>query len=217
MARGVTAKRVGQACIHTLRWTVVMLRNGRLPAGVGALALAAVLTYVVTDARFSVDTVVVTGVAALPGSTVAEASGVLGESVFRVDSAAVAQRVAALPSLQHVDVVTEAPDRLIVHVVERQPVMIWDAGGASFLVDETGDVLGQADPSNPVALPRLQALAGEPYARRRRNGGCDARACDARAQCAAAGGGGADAGGDHPRPRHGYRRADGQMAGDCGK
>ena len=56
MAQGVTTKRVGQACIHTLRWTVVMLRNGRLPAGAGALALAAVLTYVVTDARFSVDT-----------------------------------------------------------------------------------------------------------------------------------------------------------------
>ncbi|MGI8854320.1 MAG: cell division protein FtsQ/DivIB [Thermomicrobiales bacterium] len=160
MARGVTAKRVGQACIHTLRWMVVMLRNGRLPAGAGALALAAILTYVVTDARFSVDTVVVTGVASLPGSTVAEASGVLGESVFRVDSAAVARRVAALPGLQHVEVVTEAPDRLIVHVTERQPVMIWDAGDASFLVDEAGDVLGQADASNPLVLPRLQALPG---------------------------------------------------------
>lgn len=162
MARGVTARRVGQACIHTLRWTMVMLRNGRLPAGVGALALTAVLAYVVTDARFAVDTVVVTGVASLPGSTVAEASGVLGESVFRVDSAAVAQRVATLPSLQHVEVTTEAPDRLIVHVTERQPVMIWDAGGASFLIDETGDVLGQSDASNPVALPRLQVLPGNP-------------------------------------------------------
>jgi cell division protein FtsQ len=160
MAQGVTMKRVGQACIHTLRWAVVMLRNGRLPAGAGALALAAVLTYVVTDARFSVDTVVVTGVAALPGSTVAEASGVLGESVFRVDSAAVAGRIAALPGLQHIDVTTEAPDRLIVHVTERQPVMIWDAGGSSFLIDDAGDVLGQADPNNPVALPHLQVLPG---------------------------------------------------------
>ena len=62
MAKGMTAKRVGQACLHTLRWTVVMLRNGRLPAGAGALVLGAILTYVVTDARFSVDTVVVTGV-----------------------------------------------------------------------------------------------------------------------------------------------------------
>src|SRR5258708_40272803 len=118
MARGITAKRVGQACIHTLRWMVVMLRNGRLPAGAGALALAAILTYVVTDARFSVDTVVVTGVASLPGSSIAEASGVLGQSVFAVESATVARRLAALPGVQHVDVRTEAPDRLVVQITE---------------------------------------------------------------------------------------------------
>jgi cell division protein FtsQ len=162
MATGITAKRVGQACIQTLRWTVVMLRNGRLPAGVGALALAAILTYVVTDARFSVDTVVVTGVAALPGSSIAEASGVLGHSVFAVESATVARRLAALPGVQHVDVRTEAPDRLVVQITERQAVMIWDAGDVSYLVDEVGDVIGQDDPAAPLALPRLQTLAGNP-------------------------------------------------------
>lgn len=162
MAKGMTARRVGQACLHTLRWTVVMLRNGRLPAGAGALALGAILTYVVTDARFSVDTVVVTGVAALPGSAVAEASGVLGASVFGVDSAAVARRIAALPGLQHVDVTTEAPDRLIVHVTERRAVMIWDAGDVSFLIDDAGDVIGQVDASSTNDLPRLRALPGIP-------------------------------------------------------
>lgn len=162
MARGITAKRAGQACVHTLRWTVVMLRNGRLPAGIGALALATILTYVVTDARFVVDTVVVTGVAALPGSTIAETSGVLGQSVFGVDSAAVARRLAALPGVQRADVHIEAPDRLVVRITERRAVMIWDAGEVSYLVDEAGDVLGQEDPAAPLALPRLQTLAGMP-------------------------------------------------------
>src|SRR5690242_12855276 len=125
MARGITAKRVGQACAHTFRWTVVMLRNGRLPAGVGALALAAILAYVVTDARFSVGTVVVTGVAMVPGATIAESSGALGESVFHVDSAAVARRIAALPALRHVDIRTELPNRLVVHIAERRAALVW--------------------------------------------------------------------------------------------
>ncbi len=162
MARGVTAKRVGQACVHLCRWMLVMLRNGRLPAGAGALALAGVLAYVVTDVRFSVDQVVVTGVAALPGSAVAEASGVLGQSVFSVESGAVARRVAALPGVEHAEVHTEAPDRLVIAISERQAVMIWDAVGQSFLVDTLGDVLGQVDPAAIPALPHLQALAGIP-------------------------------------------------------
>ncbi len=162
MARGMTAKRVGQACAHILRWAMVMVRNGRLPAGIGALALGGLLAFVLTDARFAVNRVVVTGVAALPGSTVAETTGVVGRSVFGVDNAAVARRIAALPGVQRGDVHTEAPDTIVVRVVERQSVLVWDAAGQSYLVDEAGDVLGQPDATAPPSLPHLQALAGIP-------------------------------------------------------
>ncbi len=162
MARGMTAKRVGQACIHTLRWAVVMVRNGRLPAGVGALILGGALAFVMTDARFAVNRVVVTGVAALSGATVAETTGVVGQSVFRVDSAAVARRIAALPGVQRSDIHTEAPDTLVVRIEERQAVLVWDAADQSYLVDEAGDVLGQPDANAPPSLPHLQALAGVP-------------------------------------------------------
>lgn len=162
MAHGVTAKRVGQACVHTLRWAVVMLRNGRLPAGVGALILGGALAFVVTDARFAVNRVVVVGVAALPGSTIAETTGVLGQSVFRVESAAVAQRIAALPGVQRSDVYTETPDTIVVRIEERQAVLIWESADQSYLVDDAGDVLGQPDANAPPSLPHLQALAGIP-------------------------------------------------------
>ncbi len=161
MARGMTAKRVGQACARTLRWAVVMVRNGRLPAGIGALVLGGVLAFVVTDAQFSVDRVVVVGVAGLPGSMVAETTGVLGQSVFRVDSAAVARRIAALPGVQRSDVHTEAPNTIVVRIEERQAVLVWEAADQSFLVDAVGDVLGQPDPSAPP-LPRVRALSGIP-------------------------------------------------------
>ncbi|GEM_PF-506810 len=161
MARGMTAKRVGQACVHTLRWAMVMLRNGRLPAGIGALVLGGSLAFVMTDARFSVNRVVVTGVAALSGSTIAETTGVLGQSVFSVDSAAVARRIAALPGVQRSEVRTEAPDTIVVRIEERHAALVWDAGDQSYLVDEAGDVLGQSD-ANAPPLPHLQALAGIP-------------------------------------------------------
>lgn len=162
MARGMTAKRVGQACIYTLRWAVVMVRNGRLPAGVGALILGGALAFVMTDARFAVNRVIVTGVAALSGSTVAETTGVVGQSVFSVDSAAVARRIAALPGVQRSDIHTETPDTIVVRIEERQAVLVWDAADQSYLVDEAGDVLGQPDANAPPPLPHLQALAGVP-------------------------------------------------------
>lgn len=162
MARGMTAKRVGQACVYTFRWAVVMLRNGRLPAGIGALVLGGALAFVATDARFAVNRVVVVGVAGLSGSTVAETTGVLGRSVFGVDSVAVARRVAALPGVQRSDVYTEAPDTIVVRIEERQAVLVWETADQSFLVDADGDVLGQPDAAAPPPLPRLRTLPGIP-------------------------------------------------------
>lgn len=162
MARGMTAKRVGQACVYTLRWAVVMLRNGRLPAGIGALVLGGALAFVVTDARFAVNRVVVVGVAGLSGSTVAETTGVLGRSVFSVDSAAVARRIATLPDVRRSDVHTEAPDTIVVRIEERQAALVWDAADQSFLVDADGTVLGQPDATAQQRLPHLRALVGVP-------------------------------------------------------
>jgi len=162
MARGMTAKRVGQACVYTLRWAVVMLRNGRLPAGIGALVLGGALAFVVTDARFAVNRVVVVGVAGLSGSTVAEATGVLGRSVFSVDSATVARRIATLPGVRRSDVHTEAPDTIVVQIEERQAALVWDAADQSFLVDADGTVLGQPDAAAQQRLPHLRALPGIP-------------------------------------------------------
>ena len=53
MAKGITAKRVGHAALHVLRWMAVMLRNGRLPAGVGAFALGVAFLWLATDPAFA--------------------------------------------------------------------------------------------------------------------------------------------------------------------
>jgi hypothetical protein len=160
MAKGVTAKRVGHAALHVLRWMGVMVRNGRLPAGVGALALGVTFTWLATDPAFTVHRVVVAGVVALPGTTLAETSGVLGQSIFSVDPESVAGRVAMLPSVQQVSVHAEVPDTLVIQVQERNVSLVWDAGSAVFLLDSTGLVIGAVAPGTPSSAPVVHALPG---------------------------------------------------------
>lgn len=162
MANGVTAKRVGHAAWRVLRWLLVMLRNGRLPAGAGAIALGVALAYLVTDSAFTVRRVVVTGVVALPGTGLAEASGVLGQSIFSVEPDAVAARVATLPRVERVEVYTETPGTLVIAVQERSGALLWEAEGASYLLDGTGFVLGQVTAGSAPPVPVLHALPGNP-------------------------------------------------------
>jgi cell division protein FtsQ len=162
MAKGVTAKRVGHAALRVLRWMSVMARNGRLPAGVGALALGVAFTWLATDPAFTVHRVVVSGVVALPGTTLAETSGVLGQSIFGVNPQTVAGRVAGLPSVQNVSVHAEVPDTLVIQVRERNVSLVWDTGSTAFLLDGTGMVIGTVAPGTPSAAPVVHALPGVP-------------------------------------------------------
>lgn len=162
MAKGVTAKRMGHAVFRVLRWMLVMLRNGRLPAGVGAIALGVTLVYLITDPAFTVRRVVVTGVVALPGTGLAESSGVLGQSIFSIEPNAVAARVATLPSVRRAEVHTETPGTLVIAVQERGGALVWETGGASYLLDGSGMVLGQVAAGIAPPVPVIHALPGNP-------------------------------------------------------
>ncbi|HTS14453.1 MAG TPA: hypothetical protein VMH24_02225, partial [Candidatus Sulfotelmatobacter sp.] len=57
------------------------------------------------------------------------------------------------------------PDRLVVTVVERQPILVWLIGGARYLVDVTGTLFarldpGAADPGLPTVDDRRADSAG---------------------------------------------------------
>jgi cell division septal protein FtsQ len=160
MAKGVTAKRIGHAALRVLRWMAVMVRNGRLPAGVGAVVFGVALVWLATDPAFTVRRVVVSGVAALPGTTLAETSGVLGQSLFSVDPRAVAARVAALPSVREASVHAEVPDTLVIQVRERGVSLVWATDGGSFLLDSDGMVIGVVAPGAAPPVPAVRALPG---------------------------------------------------------
>ncbi len=163
MPQGINAARTARASLRVTRWFLTMLRNGRLPAGLLAVVVGSVLAVLVTDPHFAVRDVVVQGVVTVSGPSLAETTGVLGRSVFSVDARQVARRVAGLPSVRHVDVYTETPDRLVIHVTERQAAIIWDTGQVAFLLDRDGTVLARAAGTAPD-LPNVRVLAAGPIA-----------------------------------------------------
>lgn len=163
MSQGMSAARTARASLRVTRWFLAMLRNGRLPAGLLAIAVGVALAVLVTDQHFVVRDVVVKGIVTVSGPTLAETSGVLGRGVFGVDARAVALRVAGLPAVQHVDVYTETPDRLVIRVVERQAAIIWDTGQTVFVLDRDGTVLSRVDGAMPD-LPKVRVLAAGPIA-----------------------------------------------------
>ena len=70
------------------------------------------------------------------------------ESVFLYDTGAASDRVAHLPTVRRAEVRAVLPDRLVVTLEERVPVLLWVTTDSSlaFLVDEDGTLVAAAPP-----------------------------------------------------------------------
>ncbi|RIK40370.1 MAG: hypothetical protein DCC58_13965 [Chloroflexi bacterium] len=144
-----------------MRSTVLnMIRTGRLPALCVVLACAISLYAFLNLSDYQVDTVVVRGATIGDPGQVADASGALGRSIFRIDPDATARAIAQLPWVAKVAVRLQSPDTLVVSLVERVPVAVWVQGGQSVLVDSNGQVLYAGD---AASLPHVR-IDDEPLA-----------------------------------------------------
>ncbi len=61
-----------------------------------------------------------------------------GENLFQVRTEPLADQVRELPTVLGASVEVSLPDTLVVHVIERTPILVWRVGDASYLVDATG-------------------------------------------------------------------------------
>ena len=61
-----------------------------------------------------------------------------GTNAFRLSTAGLAQRLEAIPAVDTASVSVALPDRLVVGVAERTPILAWRVGDVTFLVDRTG-------------------------------------------------------------------------------
>jgi cell division protein FtsQ len=107
----------------------------------------------------NVEDVTATGLSTVPEQSVRDAAAVpTGGPLIAVDTAGIAQRVAAVEGVASVYVRRAWPHTVEVNVTERVPVALWQNPQGLFEVDGTGLAYRRA-PEPPPALPRL-AFAG---------------------------------------------------------
>jgi cell division protein FtsQ len=123
----------------------------------GGLAIVAGVGFALLGNRvLVVRSVTVTGTHLLsPGQVAVAADVPRGTPLLRVDAGAVTRRVEAIPQVASVTVTKDWPDRLVIAVTERVPVLaVRMAGGGYDLVDQTGVVVRWT--AKPAALPLLR-------------------------------------------------------------
>lgn len=122
------------------RWPLVVRR---LPVVVALVALALLVIYASTDAKFFVYTAQIVGGGHTGPQAIYEAAGVHEKNIFWVDPEQVAEEIMQLEGVKSVNVRCELPARVIIEVEEREPVVMWRATsqGQDLWLDEKGRVL----------------------------------------------------------------------------
>jgi cell division protein FtsQ len=125
---------------------------------------------------FVVRDVFVVGRGETPKATLLDALDVKrGTPILAVDLEEARQRVQALPWVRQASVRRVLPDKLVIEIVERRPLALWQHDKKFALIDEEGEVIlrddvgpfsrlmvvvGEDAPANATAL--VQMLASEP-------------------------------------------------------
>jgi cell division septal protein FtsQ len=124
----------------------------RLAGTVLVVAAGGGLYWLTSAEQFRLDpqAIVINGLAGTSEVDVRERLGIAPEArpnVFRLRAAQMADAVRTLPSVASAEVVVALPDRLEVHVVERQPLLVWRVGERAFRADAEGALISAADPA----------------------------------------------------------------------
>jgi len=161
------ADRVGQR----LRQPGERRRPSRVTVVLVALGAAVVLGLVAwllfVSSLFGVANVQVQGVSRVAETDVVDAANIAaGTPLARLDTAAVAARVARIPAVGSVDVVRDWPRGVTIVIHERVPAAVRERGSGFVLVDRTGVVFDQVA-TRPKRLPLVSApvSAGAPALR----------------------------------------------------
>ncbi|MGB3827594.1 MAG: FtsQ-type POTRA domain-containing protein [Ornithinimicrobium sp.] len=137
-------------------------RTAAIWVAVATLVMAAVVYVVAFAPIFTLDDVVVTG-GSKDVATVAEknARAPIGRPLARVDTEAIASRVAVDPRIEQVEVRREWPSGLVIDVTTRTPAaVVKQPGTALQLVDATGVIYDEVS-KPPTGLPQIGAPAGD--------------------------------------------------------
>ena len=73
-----------------------------------------------------------------------QSMGMQGENIFLLNAQAMAARIEASPLVSSVELDKQLPNQLVVTVVERKPVVLWQTRQGTFSVDRTGMVVASS-------------------------------------------------------------------------
>jgi hypothetical protein len=124
------------------------------------LVAAAAVFGVANSSAFTYRRLVVEGAAVTSTEDVADAIAVShGRNLFGLVTAPLEMSVADLRTVADAAVSVSLPDTLVVHVREREPVLVWRVGARRYLVDADGalfGLLGDHPPATAAALPVVE-------------------------------------------------------------
>lgn len=116
------------------------------------LALLVIATlggsFALTSANFRVQQVDIVGT---QNSTLVDDiqnMGMQGQNIFLLDVATLTSRIEGLPMVASVTIGKQLPDQVIVNVVERTPILLWQTRQGTFSVDSQGVVIAPASESS---------------------------------------------------------------------
>lgn len=121
-------------------------------------AAEAMFDEVTSEAGLAVNRVLVAGRERTDRQTLVDALGIgIGEPILGVEIETARQRVAALPWVREVTIERYLPDAIVVTVVERRPLAIWQNEGTFHVVDAEGMVI---DGARAGDFPDLLVVVG---------------------------------------------------------
>ena len=111
----------------------------------GALALGMlfvlVINFSLSSSAFRLEQVKVVGTHNDALISKIQSMGMQGENIFLLNAGAMASHIEASPLVASVELDKQLPNQLIVNVVERKPVLLWQTPQGTFSVDRTGMVV----------------------------------------------------------------------------
>ncbi len=120
-----------------------LVRSGRMPAFFVMAGGLLLLYGFLFSGDFLVDSVVVRGTSIGDPAAIVTTADAIGEPIFTIDASDSAGRVARLPYVESVSVSTRFPDEVVISVIERTPVVLWQVEAQAFLVDAHGNILAE--------------------------------------------------------------------------
>jgi cell division septal protein FtsQ len=73
-----------------------------------------------------------------------EQMNMVGQNIFLIDVASLTDRIDAIPQVASADIEKTWPDQLVVNIVERLPVLLWQTQKQTYSVDSNGVVIALA-------------------------------------------------------------------------